>query len=220
MSFFPEVPGSAEWPAPYRFSLGLLCTAACQGLYALVGALVQAPIRPWESPVDGLIPFIPAAIWVYVAFYAASFTVTVLALRDSRVMKGALVTFPLVQALACLVFVLVPTAGPRPQLEEPLSGNLALVGLLYKLDTPHNAFPSMHVANTTLCALLVITVDRSKTLLAGFLLMGTWFSILSLKQHWFVDGAAGTALGLIGFELWKWCVRARRSARGALSESG
>jgi membrane-associated phospholipid phosphatase len=214
MSFFPEVPKSAPWPAPYRFSLALLCLAACVALYALVGELVQAPVRPWETPVDALIPFTPAAIWVYVTFYPASFAVTVLALRESRMLKAALVAFPFVQALACVVFVLVPTASPRPQLEEPLNGSLALVGLLFKLDTPHNAFPSMHVANTTLCALLVITADRNKKLLAVFLLMGTWFSILSLKQHWFVDGAAGTALAIIGFELWKLCVRFRRSARG------
>jgi membrane-associated phospholipid phosphatase len=212
MSFFPEVPKSAAWSAPHRFSLALLCLAGCVALYALVGELVQAPVRPWETPVDALIPFTPAAIWVYVTFYPASFTITVLALRESRMLKGALVAFPVVQALACLVFVLVPTASPRPQLEEPLSGSLALVGLLYRIDTPHNAFPSMHVANTTLCALLVITADRSKKLLAGFLLMGTWVAILSLKQHWLVDGVAGTVLGMIGFELWKRCVRLRRTA--------
>jgi len=213
MAFFPEVPGSAEWPAPRRFSIALLCTAACEALYALVGALVRAPVRPWETPVDALIPFIPAAIWVYVTFYAASFAITVLALNESRMLKAALVAFPFMQALACLVFVLVPTASPRPQLGEPVSGSLALVDLLYTVDTPHNAFPSMHVANTTLCALLVITADRNRKLLAGVLLMGTWVSILSLKQHWFVDGMAGTVLAMIGFEVWKRCVRFRSARR-------
>jgi len=84
MSFFPEVPESAAWPAPYRFSLALLCTAACEALYALVGELVRAPVRPWGTAVDALIPFTPAAIWVYVTFYAASFAVTdALALRNA-----------------------------------------------------------------------------------------------------------------------------------------
>ena len=45
----------------------------------------------------------------------------------------------------------------------------------------------------------MVTADRSKALLVGFLLLGTWLSTLALKQHWFVDGAAGTVLGLVGF---------------------
>ncbi len=69
-------------------------------------------------------------------------------------------------------------------------------------DPPVNCFPSMHVADATLAALVVWRHDRlvGRALLAATPLV--WWSTITLDQHWFVDGLAGLLLAIAADRLW------------------
>ncbi len=101
--------------------------------------------------------------------------------------------FILMIAAGIPFWLLFPVTVPR----EPVpvtdlwSYGLALTRFI---DPPTNCFPSMHVADAALGALIMRRHDRR----VGNLLIATtaliWYSTVALDQHWIVDGALGLAI--------------------------
>ena len=106
--------------------------------------------------------------------------------------------------LAALPFFLLwPVAGPRPDAPLDPSWTSGLIRWLYANDPSVNTFPSLHVANSTYCALLVAANDRRWRWVAGAGALAVAVSVLTLKQHWLVDVPAGVLLGTAGFAAWR-----------------
>ena len=193
-------PPSPPHPPRRRLAEGLAAIAAIWALYAVTGwaTLGAAGPAPWVTPLDRAFPFVPAAIWVYIPFYAASFVVAGHGLTDVRSFRAALVALVLVSVLATPVFVLFPVVIPRPAIDPTASVSLRAVSWLYALDAPVNTFPSLHVANSALGALLLREVRARTAPLATTLAVGIAVSVVLLKQHWIADIAGGLFLASVG----------------------
>lgn len=111
-------------------------------------------------------------------------------------------------ALALLIFVLYPTAPPRllPGLgiadTVGLSGHDtgSFAGIHFN---PYAAMPSMHVGWSLLLALVVIRVEkrRSVKLLVALHPILMTLTVTTTGNHFFVDALAGMAVALLGYAL-------------------
>lgn len=190
-------------PLQRRVLEALVTTGVVAAPYMLAGNHVAPHAAPVVTRFDGWVPYLPASVWVYLPGYALCFLLTLLVLRDARAFRAALVTTLAMTLLALPFFVLYPVAGPRPP--EPTAMDLTsrFIRLLHANDPVGNTFPSLHVANASLCAWLCWIHDRRVGALAAALAVGIAASTLTLKQHWAIDVPAGLLLAGLGMVLWR-----------------
>ena len=103
------------------------------------------------------------------------------------------------------LFILVSLLFPNGQeLRPSLTGHgffIDMVRYLYKIDTPTNIFPSIHVFNTVACCIAIFrhkAFHRHKLVLAGAGIPGTLIilSTVFLKQHTLLDVGAAILLNI------------------------
>ncbi len=101
-------------------------------------------------------------------------------------------------ALAFPLFLLWPAAYPRPHVDGAMGLSHTAVTILQAQDPPTNTFPSLHVANSILCAAALRRAShpawRGSVVLAACIAA----SVLLLKQHWIADVVAGALFGAFG----------------------
>jgi membrane-associated phospholipid phosphatase len=218
----PRVPDFWNGP-PSRFwcaVVWLVQSALLMAVYARVNAAtvghsVATPLLPFESQ----IPLIPAAAPLYASLYA-QLGLPVFFVRTGR----AFVRLQAASALACgfafFVFAFFPMTYPRPPLDAHDGAGRLLVAV-WKMDPAACTFPSLHVT----CAWIIASAlgGRSRVWRAVWAINAVLISISTLlvKQHFIVDVAAGTALGLVAWrtaaKLAAWCER-RLSEAALVSE--
>lgn len=161
------------------------------GLYASARPEAQ---RTLATPLDGLVPLLPWTAMVYGLLYAQVFVPLAL-LVDRRVLLRGGVAYVTLVLLGLPFWVFWPVVVPREPVpvEDLFTWSLALIRFL---DPPTNCFPSMHVAEASLAALLVRRLDRRLGHAMLGLAVAIWLSTLTLRQHWVLDGVAGFALAL------------------------
>lgn len=145
-----------------------------------------------ELALDRTIPLQPAWMLAYGSIWVFAF-LPAFVVRRPALMRRAIVAMLSVMVVAYLVFLLYPTALPRPESvgEGFLAGSL---GVVYSLDPPQNCFPSLHVAWAFVAALTSYRVHRGVGLAAL-----VWAAIISVstlytKQHYVVDVIGGIAI--------------------------
>ena len=150
----------------------------------------------WRHPtefnlnaIDLWIPFLPMTGWIYVSVYLMPF-VAMICVREQKLIRAQIFSFLLAPTLAFMIFFIYPTCYPRPPLESGGVGNMALA-MVYGLDAPSNAWPSLHVVYAFLtCYFVGLTHPRwGKVILLWA--VGVSVSTLTTKQHYFNDVIAG-----------------------------
>jgi membrane-associated phospholipid phosphatase len=180
---------------------------------AILIALYQLParlqIRPAitldQSFVDAWIPFLQGTIWIYLSEYVLLVLAIWLPASDderSRAFYGLI----LASVLGLLIFTLWQTAvaAQSPSFAGPTG---LLWRWLYLVDTPANALPSLHAANTCIAGLCLFRSGRRWRLAApvwGALIL---VSTLTTKQHYAIDIAGGIALAILCIFLVRTCLR-------------
>lgn len=156
-----------------------------------------------STPLDALIPLVPATAWFYLPGYAALFVLAVLALERVRDFHAALlvVAGSTLVAVAAFVGLGVPVPHRPPVTDAGLSE--AMVRWLYTVDPAANAFPSLHVTNSVICAGIVRRLWPRMGPLVLALAVGVTLSTLTLRQHWLADVVAGGMLGSLGLAAWE-----------------
>lgn len=149
--------------------------------------------------IDTIIPFLPSTVWIYISQYIY-LVVVYWSYRDVKNLNKFVYAFLSLQVFSALIFWLWPTAIPRELF--PLSQNLdpatsVVLTALRRADTTANCFPSVHVSSVFLTCLLHLNENRRK-----FLFFFIWAAViavstLTVKQHYFIDVAAGILLALI-----------------------
>ena len=187
--------------------------------YATLQRLDAFPLRTLPvTPVDRWIAFDPA--WI-VAYVSLALLVPLAPLLATR--RDELVRYAKGLALLCLpafaTFLVFPVAGPRPHVEP----GHAVYGVIVSLDTPSNAFPSLHAGLTVFSLLFagrVLRGDLSRRARVSLGIVGwLWgalilYSTLATKQHWAIDLAPGALLACVA-HAWAWRSEARdRRASG------
>jgi membrane-associated phospholipid phosphatase len=212
--------GPAAAPAPnalasarYRWTIGLSLAALQSLTYFGIGHLhlhrSTELLRTW---VDDAIPFWPWTSWCYLPFYAAVFLMTIGGFRHRALFNRTARSVLLVMFIGAVCHTLIGAEYPRPVLHPPFSGPSAtFMAWVQSVDPPGNVFPSLHVAHTTMLALLLMrdrpALGRVALVMATLLALST----LTTKQHFIADVVSGYLLAFIGVA---WALRGLPS-RGA-----
>ncbi len=183
---------------PYRPPLSLFVLIAIVPLYIFIPVfVVEMPgfrlHRP-VLPVDFIFPVVPAWAVVYGALYAFLIILPLFAIREPRHARLTVHAYLFVWLVSYAVFVLYPTAAPRPPKIDGSGFFAASLRFLYDSDPPFNCFPSLHVAHSFVSGFALRTVHRRVGHLSLAAACLVALSTLFTRQHYVADVAAGVAL--------------------------
>lgn len=146
----------------------------------------------WETR----LPFISYFIIPYLSL--SLFLILPLFYIDKMRLKQWAKTYMYLTFLAGLIFLLLPTAHVygRQIIDNEYKG---LYDFLYMFDLPHNLFPSLHVALTTL--VIFIIWRQIKGRMASIFILTWWglmtMSVVLVRQHHIPDIIGGILLAYI-----------------------
>ena len=156
------------------------------------------------TPLDRAIPFVPWTVflysWVYTAMAYPLFVV-----RDGRLFGQVVKAYGLVVGVSLLTFALFPvtSAALRPDVSSLDTATFAgwATRLTYHVDPPFNLFPSLHLSAAAVSALAAYRARPAFGWLAAPVVVGVGLSILTLKQHFVLDGVAALVLAGVAWAL-------------------
>lgn len=181
-----------------RLAVAVPTASIVSALYAHLGSDPHHLAAPHALPLDAMIPFVPASVWIYLPGYLLGFVLALLLVPNQRVLRAACMSLLSVNLLAAPVYYFHAVAGPRPPAPEGAGVTEAFVRWLYAFDPNYNTLPSLHVAQATLCAVIVSSVSPRVGRVSWGLAVAVWVSTLTLKQHWVVDVPGGLLLAAVG----------------------
>ncbi len=180
-------------PLPRR-AIYLVACVAIMGIYFATNRLTAGleAFHP-ETALDRLIPFAPAWEHIYVSLWVFMVLPHVV-IRHEGYLRRWVLAFGVTQLVAAALFVALPVRMMRPEGFALDSFGAWITALNYGIDEPSNAFPSLHVANAVLAALVALRVDRAvgsiALVVAALVAVSTFF----VKQHYVIDVAGGLVL--------------------------
>ena len=154
------------------------------------------------------ISFMDWSVWFYMSDYLYIAVVFTL-LKNFENMNKIFYAQMMMLVFTMLVFLFYPTAYPRPVVEYTgVTG--AFVQLLHSLDTPGNAFPSVHVGMTFLAGFGFIKEQRRWLFL--FMVWAIFISVstLTLKQHYVLDVIYGFIMAVVFYYVGQRLISNRR----------
>ena len=159
-------------------------------------------------PLDELVPFEPAWVWVYLIPY-------ILGPLAFGLMRPATFRWYISRGLAVVaitlaIFVILPTrTAPRPSRALGDGPTAKLYNDMVDIDEPPaNAAPSLHVSLTCLLALALLRdFPRAWWLFCPAVLV-VWLATLFTRQHHLIDVASGATMAAL--VVWCWPVRSDR----------
>jgi membrane-associated phospholipid phosphatase len=182
------------------------------GLYFGVGLRPAPHARSLATPLDARIPFWPSAIWVYATVYPAILAPVLIVRSPARFRRIAWSLIAVIVICAvCFAFFPVETVSLRQSASVGADSGLDRsftawgIRLLFALDPPRNAFPSLHVALATVIALGVggslplggRAASQRARWTAFAWLAAVVASVVLVRQHYAADAVAGLALGAV-----------------------
>lgn len=193
---------SARLKAHWRLKV-LLPVVSISVFFVAYFAVLRHPLWPVtvmpQTALDGLIPFQPAALFLYFTLWAyLSLPPGLLVSRRELVLYYLGMCGLAVPSLAA--FVLWPTAAPVPDIDWARYPSFEF---LKTVDASGNACPSLHAAFAVFTALWGEYLARDSGLGRGvrganaLWSLAILYSTLATKQHVAVDVYAGSALGAL-----------------------
>jgi membrane-associated phospholipid phosphatase len=184
----------------YKWTLGIALALVQSALYFGIGhASFTRSTEMLRTSLDDAIPFWPWTVWCYLPFYAGIFVMAIGGIRRRALFNGAARGVIVVMLIGAAGHLLVAAEYPRPHVQPPYaSASLAFVAWVQQIDAPGCVFPSLHVAQTTMLASLLL-LDRpvlGKVALTMATLLA--LSTLTIKQHFVADVVSGYALAFVG----------------------
>lgn len=185
---------------------GIVCAYMVFYLFAFF-ALEKLPVRLTiiHCALDEKIPFceyfiIPYVLW----FFFIAGTVLYFYMFNESSQEYARLVGTLVTGMT--MFLIISFVWPNRHMLRPnLTENgifIDAVRILYRIDTPTNIFPSIHVFNTAACYLAIRRNERCRkhrlvVLLSGVLSVSIILSTMFLKQHTVIDVIGALALNWV-----------------------
>jgi membrane-associated phospholipid phosphatase len=197
----PPTPGPhALASARYRWGLGLTLAALQSLAYFGIGHIPMHRstelLRTW---LDDAIPFWPWTSWCYLPFYGSIFLMAIGGFRHRALFNRTARSILLLLFVGALCHTFIAAEYPRPLLHPPFSGpSEVFMAWVQSVDTPGNVFPSLHVAHSTMLAVLL---RRDRPVLGSIaIVMATLLALstLTTKQHFVADVVSGYLLAFVG----------------------
>ena len=163
-------------------------------------------------PIDRLIPLFPPAVVPYLSGSILFAALPVWAAFHAKPGEFTAYTISILLAtgISCIIYLAVPTFVTRPEITATDVFS-KMLRMLYQTDRAYNAVPSGHAMYTTLSFLYLSRwkPDYRLIWLAAALLILA--STLLTGQHYFLDMAAGIALGLLSYAAGRFAIKRYRS---------
>ncbi len=212
-SFAPQ---RNTWSRPiYAVWLGALFVFLAALPYSLINQFAgwrATSILSVQSPLDLALPFLPWMMVFYISFYAYFPIMFWLGAAEHRRHQGERLTLRLIQAswVAFVIFLVFPVeVDLRHQVVHSDDSFASLFAALHALDTPYNAWPSLHVLQSLLVVLTVqawLANDGALRPLLRALLWSAWtllaLSTMLVKQHYIFDAVTGLVIGVVLWRMW------------------
>lgn len=171
----------------------------------------RRPVRPHiiHMKIDDYIPFCEYFIIPYLLWFAF-IAVTVFYFAFINKNRPEYWQLIITLGIGMTLFIIISLVYPNGQdLRPALTGDsifIKLVRNLYKLDTPTNILPSIHVFNSVACCIAIFRHERfqkHKVFLSGIFLLTALIIMATvfLKQHTILDVFAAFALNAFCFQL-------------------
>ncbi len=184
----------------YKWTIGLALATLQSLVYFGIGHThLSRSTEILRTRLDDAVPFWPWTSWCYLPFYAAIFIIAIAGFRRKRLFNRAVVAVLIVMTLGAAGHLFIGAEYPRPVLFPPYPNlSYAFLAWVQHVDPPGNVFPSLHVAHTTMLA-LILREDRRR-LGNVALVMATLLALstLTTKQHFIADVVSGYALAFLG----------------------
>jgi len=196
-----------------RLPAALFIAAFVAALYLLplhVRFVQPTPLS--HTALDHAVPFLDWTIWIYYS-YGVFLLLPFAVCRDDERAARALSALMASSIVAALIFLVWPTSGV---VQQPTIGGIS--GLLWDgllaVDRPTNFFPSLHVANTCICAFALRRESNLWRYVAPVWALLIAVSTLTTKQHFAVDLLGGAMLAGVSV----WLTRASGEATRSLAQ--
>ena len=165
-----------------------------------------------KVPLDDVIPFQPAWVWVYLIPYIIGPIVIGFLRRPTfswYISRGIAVVL-----VTLLIFILVPTQTDK---RPPHDLGTSVTGQLYQNmiaidEPPANAAPSLHVSLTFLLGLALLWDFPRWWWLSTIAVLLVWLATLFTRQHHLIDVGTGILVAALVVAVWP---RRRKTATGS-----
>lgn len=182
----------------YWLSLSLMLSLAVMGMFY---DILNSPERGFvvlDSPIDRMIPFVPAMSIPYLGWYPFVFGVLAyLCAKDRLMYYRVLLSMNICVWICYLIYFNFQTMVPRPELTGTGLG-ASVLGWLYSQDRPYNCFPSIHALHSYLVMRAVLSVPSIRKSIKRWVAVGASLIIVStllIKQHVIYDALGAIILG-------------------------
>lgn len=182
----------------YWLSLSLMLSLAVMGMFY---DILNSPERGFvvlSSPIDRMIPFMPAMSIPYLGWYPFVFGVLAyLCAKDRLMYYRVLLSMNICVWICYLIYFNFQTMVPRPELTGTGLGT-SILGWLYSQDRPYNCFPSIHALHSYLVMRAVLSVPSIRKSIKRWVAGGAALIIVStllIKQHVIYDALGAFILG-------------------------
>lgn len=179
---------------PQPVTVPMVVLFAIIPFYLVIGDLVSGwPVHSPELALDLALPLQPAWSVIYGSLFLAAL-LPVFVVHQQELVRRTVVAYLTAWLVSYAFFLAYPTVAPRHA--EVLGNDFFSWALrtIYASDVQYNCFPSLHVAQCVLAALVCYRVHRGVGIVAGVWAFFLGASTLFTKQHYVVDVIAGAIL--------------------------
>lgn len=166
----------------------------------IYGATRFTPGKPSllsESWLDRQIPFNPAGVWLYLAFFL--FVPWAFLSAETTKLLRLRYAIQLSAIISGLTFVLYPTTLTYPPIASNSIHAMATQWLL-AIDTPQNCLPSLHGALMVSCLIALWNWQKKlHSIIYLSISLAIVFSIIQLRRHLTIDVSAGILVGIASY---------------------
>ena len=174
-----------------------LCTYS--NTYTILNRTIKKGNR-LHCPLDKKVPFHPKFVVPYLFLFTVLIIGFLVTLFFLPIFEVQMVTFAFFIMLTStyLFYIIYPTYI-EPFITPKKDVFSKLVNLIYKHDKRFNAFPSLHVAISTLILLFVIGWNFWMGIILFPVILMIYASTVLIKQHYLPDIPAGVTIALLSY---------------------
>jgi len=196
----PTAPSSAIASPAYKWAVGGALALLQSFVYFGIGHLhLTRSTELLRTRLDDAIPFWPWTSWCYLPFYAGVFLIAIAGIRRRVLFQRAVMAVFVVMSIGALGHIFIGAEYPRPILHPPYATiSEWFLASVQRIDPPGNVFPSLHVAHTTMLALILIQDRPRLGRVALAMATALALSTLTTKQHFLADVVSGYVLAFFG----------------------
>lgn len=178
-----------------RLRLILLIAVIIVSCLYFIFNMPNLSINNLESYFDDMIPRISIFAIPYLFFLPWFWGTVLYSWLENKSFKQLAYSIIIVNIIAYCIYSVFQTYVHRipVDLNEPFSG---LLKFIYDIDRPYGAFPSLHVALSSVVAVYFIFIKSKWSNMSVLLAILIATSTLFTKQHYVADVIAGSILGV------------------------